>query len=120
MRKTAEINTTPVCRVRMQGIRDAMSVLSGKWKFHILGTLLEGQSLGFMDLQREISGIGSKMLAKELQDLEMNHLIIREVLNTKPVTVAYTITEEGKLLSGLIGEMAAWGIRYRSAVKAKK
>jgi DNA-binding HxlR family transcriptional regulator len=36
MRKNAEINATPVCQVRMQAISDAMSLLSGKWKFHII------------------------------------------------------------------------------------
>lgn len=119
MKKQAEINATPVCQVRMQGIRDAMSILSGKWKFHILGTLMEGQSLGFMDLLREINGIGSKMLSKELQDLEINGLISRQVMNTKPVTVSYTITENGKTLSALIYELAGWGVAYRHSVYGK-
>ncbi len=68
-----QINT-PVCQVRMQAISDTMSILSGKWKFHILGTLIEGSKLGFMDLLREVKGIGTKMLSKELQDLEMNQV----------------------------------------------
>ena len=79
MKKNAEINATPVCQVRMQAISDSMSLLSGKWKFHILGTLIEGNKLGFMDLLREINGIGTKMLSKELQDLEMNNLVSRKV-----------------------------------------
>lgn len=113
MKKNPRINATPVCQTKMQGIRDAMSLLSGKWKFHILGTLMEGSSLGFMDLMREIDGIGTKMLSKELQDLEMNNLISRTVLDTKPVQVAYSITEYGKTLSSLIDELANWGVNYR-------
>ena len=116
MRKNAEINATPVCQVRMQAISDAMSLLSGKWKFHILGTLIEGNRLGFMDLLREIDGIGTKMLSKELQDLEMNNLVSRTVMNTKPITVEYSITEYGKTLSSLIDELANWGIEYRKSV----
>lgn len=119
MRKNVEINATPVCQVRMQAISDAMSLLSGKWKFHILGTLIEGSTLGFMDLLREVNGIGSKMLSKELQDLEMNKLISRTVMNTKPVTVSYSITEYGKTLLPLIDEMAKWGIDYRKSVYRK-
>jgi len=122
MKKIAEINTSPVCQVRMQAIGDAMSLLSGKWKFHILGTLIEGSRLGFMDLLREIDGIGTKMLSKELQDLEMNNLVSRTVMNTKPITVEYSITEYGKTLSTLIDELAKWGIEYRKSVieKGKK
>jgi DNA-binding HxlR family transcriptional regulator len=120
MRKNAEINATPVCQVRMQAISDAMSLLSGKWKFHILGTLIEGNTLGFMDLLREIDGIGTKMLSKELQDLEMNNLVSRTVMNTKPITVDYSITEYGKTLSPLIDELANWGIEYRKSVFKKE
>ncbi|HLV40333.1 helix-turn-helix domain-containing protein [Xanthomarina sp.] len=116
MKKKAVINDTPVCQVRMQAISDTMSILSGKWKFHILGTLIEGTKLGFMDLLREIDGIGSKMLSKELQDLEMNHLISRTVMDTKPITVEYAITEYGATLSPLINELAQWGIDYRNSI----
>lgn len=116
MKKIPEINATPVCQVRRKAISDAMSLLSGKWKFHILGTLIEGTSLGFMDLQREIDGIGAKMLSKELQDLELNNLISRTVLNTKPLTVAYSITDYGKTLAPLIDALANWGINYRKSL----
>ncbi len=119
MKKNAIINSTPVCQVRMQAISDAMSLLSGKWKFHILGTLIEGNTLGFMDLLREINGIGTKMLSKELQDLEMNNLVSRTVMNTKPITVEYSITEYGKSLSSLIDELAKWGGEYRRSVYEK-
>lgn len=118
--KKALINDTPVCQVRMQAITDTMSILSGKWKFHILGTLIEGSKLGFMDLLREIDGIGSKMLSKELQDLELNHLVSRTVMDTKPITVEYAITEYGATLSPLINELAKWGIEYRQSVHGSK
>ena len=74
----------------------------------------------FMDLLREVDGIGTKMLSKELQDLEMNHLITREVINTKPVTVEYEITEFGKTLAPIIDEVAKWGINYRTSLYGKK
>ena len=65
----------------------------GKWKFYILGTLIEGNKLGFMDLLREVDGIGTKMLSKELQDLEINRLLSRKIMNTKQITVEYSNTE---------------------------
>jgi DNA-binding HxlR family transcriptional regulator len=119
-KKKAVINDTLVCQVRMQAISDAMSILSGKWKFHILGTLIEGNKFGFMDLLREVEGIGTKMLSKELQDLEINRLVSRTVKNTKPITVEYSITEHGETLSALINELASWGIKYRKLVYRSK
>ncbi len=116
MKKKAVVNDTQVCQIRMQAISDTMSILSGKWKFHIIGTLIEGSKLGFMDLLREVDGIGTKMLSKELQDLEMNHLISRTVMDTKPITVQYSITKYGETLAPIIDEMAKWGVAYRQSV----
>ncbi len=119
MKKKATVNNTKVCQIRMQAISDTMSILSGKWKFHILGTLIEGEKLGFMDLLREVKGIGTKMLSKELQDLEMNQLVKRTVRNTKPISVEYTITEHGQTLKPLIDAIAKWGMVYRESLFQK-
>ena len=59
------------------------------------------------------------MLSKELQDLQINNLISRTVMDTKPITVSYSITEYGKTLSSVIDEMAKWGIGYRESVHGK-
>lgn len=119
MKKQAVLNNNDTCQTRISSIKDTMDILSGKWKFHILGTLIQGEKLRFMDLLREVDGIGSKMLSKELQDLEMNQLVTRTVLNTKPITVEYKITEFGKTLSPIIDEIAKWGIAYRNALYNK-
>src|SRR5690554_624698 len=120
MKKLPVINNNQACQTRILGIRDTMELLSGKWKFHIIGTLMQGDKLRFMELLREVEGIGTKMLSKELQDLEMNHLISRTVLNTKPVTVEYQITDFGKTLKPIIDEIAKWGIAYRDFMYNKK
>jgi DNA-binding HxlR family transcriptional regulator len=120
MKKKAILNNNIVCQKRMQAIRDTMEILSGKWKFHILGTLMQSNSLRFMDLLREVDGIGAKMLSKELQDMEINRLVTRRVLDTKPVTVEYEITEHGRTLAPIIDEIAKWGIDYREVLYKKK
>lgn len=120
MKKKAILNNNIVCQKRMQAIRDTMEILLGKWKFHILGTLMQSNSLRFMDLLREVDGIGAKMLSKELQDMEINRLVTRRVLDTKPVTVEYEITEHGRTLAPIIDEIAKWGIDYREVLYKKK
>lgn len=108
------------CRFRINAVKDSMDILTGKWKIHILGTLLYGGKMRFMDLQREVGGIGSKMLSKELQDLEINRLITRIINNTKPVTVEYELSDFGKTLEPLIDVIAQWGIDYREGLFGKK
>ena len=69
-----------------------------------------------MQLQREVEGIGAKMLSKELRDLEINELVKRTVYDTKPVTVEYELTEYGKTLQYIIKEMSKWGARHRERI----
>lgn len=108
------------CRFRINAVKDSIDIFTGKWKIHILGTLLYGGKMRFMDLQREVAGIGSKMLSKELQDMEMNHLVTRTVKNTKPITVEYELTEFGKTLEPVIDAIAQWGIDYRETLFKKE
>ncbi|KXH83512.1 winged helix-turn-helix transcriptional regulator [Chryseobacterium kwangjuense] len=112
--------TNGFCKFRINVIKDSMGLLTGKWKIHILGTLLYGGKMRFTDLQREIGAIGPKMLSKELQDLEINHLLTRTVLNTKPITVEYDLTDFGKTLEPIIDAITQWGIDYRETLFGKR
>lgn len=97
-------------------VRDAMELLTGKWKILIIGTLSFTGKKKFMELQRELEGIGSKMLSKELHELEINKIIKRTVCDTKPVTVEYEITSYGKSLDNIILEMMKWGFDHRKMI----
>lgn len=102
------------CEQTLIAIKDAMELLSGKWKIHIVASLLMNDTMRFMDLLRDVEGIAAKMLSKELQELEVNELISRTVKNTKPVTVEYELTEHGRSLGPLIYEVAKWGSKHRN------
>lgn len=99
--------------------KDAISILSGKWKIQIITTLNCGGALQFMEILRIINGIGTKMLAKELHDLETNLLVKRRVMNTRPVTVQYELTPHGLTLEHIINEMRIWGRAHRKEIFGK-
>jgi DNA-binding HxlR family transcriptional regulator len=107
------------CSKQLMAVKDAMDVLSGKWKIQIIGALSYKGALRFMDLLRFVGGIGAKMLSKELHDLEINLLIKRTVQNTKPVTVEYELTPHGKTLERTINEIHLWGTRHRKKIIGK-
>jgi DNA-binding HxlR family transcriptional regulator len=114
MKKSAHIPQE--CSKVFMAINDSMELLSGKWKIKIIGVLLHKGTLRFMDLLREVDGIGAKMLSKELQELEMNELVKRTVCNTKPITVEYEITEYGKTMKAMISEIIHWGTEHRKRI----
>lgn len=64
-------------------------------------------------MEKDIGEISAKMLSKELKTLEMNQLIQREVMNTKPITVQYSIIEYGKKTKDVIRAMVNWGEMHR-------
>lgn len=94
-------------------IKDAMILLSGKWKIQIIGRLMMDGTMRFMDLRRQVKGIAAKMLSKELQELEQNKPIRRHVMNTRPITVEYALTEHGNSLRHVISEIRTWGMAHR-------
>jgi DNA-binding HxlR family transcriptional regulator len=57
--------------------------------------------------------ITTKVLSKELKDLETNLLVIRTVYDTSPVTVEYTVSPYCKSLKPLVDEMILWGYNHR-------
>lgn len=103
------------CSQRMMAVHDAMDILSGKWKIMIIGSLSFGKKR-FMELIRDVNGIGAKMLSKELKDLEDNDLVKRTVHDTKPVTVEYELTEYGLTLQEVIGSLVQWGTAHRKRI----
>lgn len=107
------------CKVKIMAISDAMYVLGGKWKMHIIASLYFGTKR-YSDLLESIGNISGKMLSRELKEMEMNMLIHRTVMDTRPVTVQYELTEYGKKLLPVIDNLATWGIEHRKMIMEKE
>lgn len=101
------------CKLMLLAMNDTMQLLSGKWKTQIIGTMFLYEKMRFTDILREVQGIRSKMLSKELQELEDHHVVTRTVVETKPVSVLYSLTPHGRTLEKLINEIALWGLSHR-------
>ncbi|MFA6084571.1 winged helix-turn-helix transcriptional regulator [Mucilaginibacter sp.] len=107
------------CKQELTAMRDSLEILGGKWKLMLLRYLsnrLEEKNT-FKKIQREIEGLSAKMLAKELKDLELNLLISRSVINTKPVTVEYKVTSYGLNVLPLAENLVQWGLDHRAQIK---
>jgi DNA-binding HxlR family transcriptional regulator len=111
--------TIETCTKAILPVKDALDILSGKWKLQILISLTFGNKR-FSQMAKEIPGITDKMLSKELRDLEMNELVKRTVYDAVPVIVEYSMTPYGKTLEKLIEELQQWGLRHRKRIINKK
>lgn len=103
----------------MLALNDTLNVLSGKWKLHIMGALLDGKKR-FTEIENSIPKINPRMLSKELKELEVNGIVSRTVHNTIPVAVEYELTKSGYSIGDVLEVMVEWGLQHRKLVMGKK
>lgn len=102
----------------MMPVRDALDVISGKWKLQIIISIQSGNKR-FREIERSIPKITSKVLAKELKDLEEHQLIKRTVYDESPVLVEYTPTPYSESLQDVIMALQKWGMNHRKKILGK-
>ena len=110
--------TGEACPKSVLAIKDAIEALEGRWKLLIMLSLSTGNKR-FTQISKEINGITDKMLSKELKTLEANKLVKRDVYDTFPPSVEYSITEHGKSLDKVLAELYHWGQQHRKEVIGK-
>ncbi|SFW77841.1 transcriptional regulator, HxlR family [Chitinophaga sancti] len=103
------------CMKRVRAIDDTLHILGGKWKVILIAHLCY-KPMRYSELLKDLNGIAGKVLSRELKDLEMNGLIIREVSETQPVTVTYKLSQYGKTLKELTDSLADWGLQHRARI----
>ena len=82
-------------------------MIGGKWKGSILWHLKDGP-VRFNDLTRQLGGASKKMVNQRLKEMEDLGLLERHVLSTRPVAVAYEITDFGRSALDVLDQLRAW------------
>ncbi|XZF15918.1 winged helix-turn-helix transcriptional regulator [Chitinophagaceae bacterium MMS25-I14] len=103
----------------MQALQDTMYVIGGKWRLLIINSICNGNKR-FRDIQRSIPKITTRMLSKELKDMELNKLITRKVYGDTPVLVEYESTAYCKTFGHIIQEMINWGKAHKRKITGKE
>jgi DNA-binding HxlR family transcriptional regulator len=92
-------------------LKEVLDIIGGKWAMPIIYHLSKGK-LRFKELERNVEGINTRMLVKELKNMEVNGIITREVFATVPPTVEYTLTNKGEKLLPSIVSLHSWGQEF--------
>lgn len=101
----------------VQALQDTIYVLGGKWKLPIINSLCNGNSR-FREIERSIPGITTRMLSRELKDMEANQLIKRTVDPDIPSMITYSPTGYCHSFGDIILEMIKWGKAHRELIKS--
>lgn len=84
-------------------------IIRGKWKPIILWQLGEGDS-SLANLQRDIAGIGQKMLLQHLNELQEYGMVQKEQFEGYPLKVEYSLTSKGRRMLDVVNSMQEIGI----------
>ena len=101
-------------------IRNTLSRVGDKWSMLVLFTLETNGNLRFKELQRNIPDISQKMLTATLKMLEADGHISREAFPEVPPRVEYSLSDKGKSLLPLIGNLLAWATKHMGDIIASR
>jgi DNA-binding HxlR family transcriptional regulator len=102
-----KINKSP----KACSLKEVLDVIGGKWAMPIIYNLSKGK-MRFKEIERTVEGINTRMLVKELKNLEANGIITRNVFATVPPMVEYALTTKGDKLLPSIKSLHQWGQEY--------
>ena len=103
------------CKLEETGFNYTMSLIQGKYKLSILYTLTCFEVVRFNEMKKYIGNISYKTLSNTLKSLEADGLIHRKEYPQIPPKVEYSLTEKGRSLIPILGEMCDWGEAHRES-----
>jgi DNA-binding HxlR family transcriptional regulator len=101
--------------------RDAIDLLSSKWRITIIHLLRDGP-LRTKELQSAISDISPKVLTQTLRGMERDGLIDRHIHSVVPPRVEYALTDMGYSLIKPLQDLCHWAqahVDERSAARRR-
>jgi DNA-binding HxlR family transcriptional regulator len=93
-------------------VESAITVIGGKWKSGILFRLQDGPKR-LSQLRREMPWITEKVLIRQLKELVLAGVVVRDDRRTMPPYVDYRLTPHGETLRPLLAAIGDWGTRHR-------
>lgn len=98
---------------------DIMSQIEGKWKIFILSKLAVHGTQRYTELKEFMPEASDQILTNKLKELEENNLVRREIFQTMPPKVEYSITEKGQRLNQIICLLDHWATNKPILYKTK-
>lgn len=99
----------------LRALQDTLYFIGGKWRIPVINSICNGNRR-FREIERSIPGITTRMLSKELKDMELNKLVKRTVYPDTPVLIEYEPTEYCRTFGKIISEMINWGREHRRVI----
>jgi DNA-binding HxlR family transcriptional regulator len=94
--------------------RTLVEHVTSKWGVLVL-LALDGRTMRWSELKREIDGVSEKMLIQTLQTLEGDGLVLRTAHPVVPPHVEYTLTPAGQEAVAHLAPLVSWAFHRSQA-----
>jgi DNA-binding HxlR family transcriptional regulator len=94
----------------------ALGRVGDRWSFLVVEALLDGPRR-FNDLVAALPGIAPNILTDRIRKLEREGVLVGRKYSERPARLAYSLTEDGQELAGVLRLLAAWGSRSGSGAE---
>lgn len=101
-RKVAINACTEPCAVER-----GMRLIGGKWTGSIIYHLKD-EPVRFNDLCRMLGGASKKMIDQRLKELETKGMVLRKVIDERPIAVTYQLTDFGRSALSILDDLRVW------------
>ena len=94
-------------------IETTLGYIGKRWSLMIIRDLFFGGKR-FKDFLKANPELSAKVLSGRLKELEKNEIIQKEIVNTTPLLIEYSLTVKGKNLNKVLYEIAMFGVNNLS------
>jgi len=93
-------------------INNSLKIFQQKFALNIIRNMMLLKQTKFSQFLGSVEGINTKTLSIRLKELEEFDLIKRNVTQTRPLQVVYSLTKKGKALDPILAHMAEFSAQY--------
>jgi DNA-binding HxlR family transcriptional regulator len=98
-----------------EGVGQALEVLNGKWKTHLVVCMARGIRRNSV-MRRHVPGASKKVVIQTLRALERDGLVVRRVSGSHPPLVEYSLTPLGWSITEPLVALADWSQHHAEHV----
>jgi DNA-binding HxlR family transcriptional regulator len=116
--KREEVETSRTRRSdleQIEHVEQALAVLQGKWKIHLLFFMARGVHR-HSKLLECLPGASKKVMTDSLRALERDGLVLRKIFPEVPARVEYSLTQLGWTMTEPLVVLAEWGEAHAAEV----
>ena len=92
----------------------SLNIIGKKFTIHIVRNMLLLKQKRFNEFLNSMEGISTKTLSVRLKEMEDTGLIIRNIIERRPLKVEYHLTEKGEALAPIMIQMANFSMHWES------